>query len=439
MSGLLREQPELSRLLSQLCDDSIDDAGRERLEQILSASAEARRLYIAYIDLHEELRAPASGGPGMVEAAVPVAHRRGSPTRRRIPRVSLAIAALVAAAATVAIVLMVSERLSPPRFASFVGSEEAVFALDSIVNDATEPGTPLSAGRIALESGSVELAMQSGATVTLSGHCEFDLAGPNAGRLARGTLHAVVPPQAVGFTLDGPPGVRIVDLGTEFEVDVDETGAVTVEVLAGMVQLSPGPGRATQRLVIGDAVRVTERGLTPVGEASMPAPGIGSITGQIKVVAGPPSLMRGEFIDAEYVSLFAEARGVSAPSTAVSFAEPGRHRRFTNASVELPAQVVDSFLLHLDAPAGHESDLRGAITFDRPVVGVIARRTVLAATDALFGLPQTRYPTRERGERGMEAPDWLELSEDRRTLRFRLHSSTHLDQIRVLVSSDPPE
>src|SRR5437763_10193522 len=46
---------ELERLASALCDGDLSDADRDRLDQLLAADAECRRLYLELIDLHAAL------------------------------------------------------------------------------------------------------------------------------------------------------------------------------------------------------------------------------------------------------------------------------------------------------------------------------------------------------------------------------------------------
>jgi hypothetical protein len=75
----------------------------------------------------------------------------------------------------------------------------------------------------------------------------------------RGQLAAFVPPQAVGFTV-ATPLVGVVDLGTEFDLNVAPNGETEVYVRTGKVALqSParaGPSVQPRHLSAGSAVRV---------------------------------------------------------------------------------------------------------------------------------------------------------------------------------------
>ncbi len=74
----------------------------------------------------------------------------------------------------------------------------------------------------------------------------------------RGKLRATVPPQAVGFTI-GSPNLDVVDLGTEFGLQVEAEGKTEVHVFKGKVELhNPGADRqvaGSQQLSTGQSVR----------------------------------------------------------------------------------------------------------------------------------------------------------------------------------------
>jgi hypothetical protein len=66
----------------------------------------------------------------------------------------------------------------------------------------------------------------------------------NEARLLHGSLTARVPQRARGFTVYSPRG-KVVDLGTEFGLSVDESGGTAVRVFEGEVVASPGAGGAS--------------------------------------------------------------------------------------------------------------------------------------------------------------------------------------------------
>lgn len=116
-------------------------------------------------------------------------------------------------------------------------------------------GEPLLEGRkLNLKAGLVQLTFESGAKLLVQGPTEFLVQSDMRGLLDRGKITAVVPSRAHGFTVR-TPSAEIIDLGTEFALQVDTTGSAEVHVFDGEV--------VTQALdqdgiLVGDLVHVTE-------------------------------------------------------------------------------------------------------------------------------------------------------------------------------------
>jgi hypothetical protein len=96
----------------------------------------------------------------------------------------------------------------------------------------------LLAGELELLAGKAELRFDNGAVVQLSGPIALDLRRVDDVFLKKGTLTAKIPPQAIGFSVFTPTS-RIIDLGTEFKVDVAASGASDTSVLKGKVSVEP--------------------------------------------------------------------------------------------------------------------------------------------------------------------------------------------------------
>lgn len=105
---------------------------------------------------------------------------------------------------------------------------------------------------VRLFGGRIELTFDDGAKVTLDGPVEFRPMTSGRMQLRRGRLMAAVPQEAIGFTVSTPTS-QVVDLGTEFEVAVKETGASDVVVKKGEIEVMPavseGDTPRTWRLV----------------------------------------------------------------------------------------------------------------------------------------------------------------------------------------------
>ena len=93
--------------------------------------------------------------------------------------------------------------------------------------------------------GLAEIEFDCGARVILQGPAGLRLLSGRSARLLKGKLTARVPARARGFTVLTPHN-KVVDLGTEFGLSVDDDGAATVRVFTGEVvayPLRPGPRR----------------------------------------------------------------------------------------------------------------------------------------------------------------------------------------------------
>ena len=116
-------------------------------------------------------------------------------------------------------------------------------------------------------AGSVDVIFNSGVAVTLSAPAILEINSPMRGRLIRGRATVKVSPGAEGFTIN-TPRTSVIDLGTVFGVEVDDFGRTDIVVFKGMVDVafsqtmnnSANPSLGSQRLTMGEAVRVDERG-----------------------------------------------------------------------------------------------------------------------------------------------------------------------------------
>lgn len=97
-------------------------------------------------------------------------------------------------------------------------------------------GEALPPGRLTIERGLLQIEFLNGATVVLEGPAEFELISAIRGFCYYGKLTAEAPPQARGFTI-GTSRLDVVDLGTEFAVQVGRDGQGEVHVLDGKVSL----------------------------------------------------------------------------------------------------------------------------------------------------------------------------------------------------------
>jgi len=258
---------KLMRQVAAYCDGRLDTASLAAFEARLSEDTQAVDVLIDYMDLHAQLRWVESALHAQVDhppaSQAPATTAR--PTNRWRLGVSMfALAAAVLIAATAWFLFLPEPRTPnpepsptpPPSVATLTDSRGATFA------DTPGPmnlGASLPPGPIKLTSGTAQLMFASTATVDLQGPCEFEMTGPNRGRLTSGSLKASVPEAAKGFTIDLPDGSRLVDLGTAFGVRVNAAGDATVHVTEGRVAWStPGPNATSVFIDAGRIARLVD-------------------------------------------------------------------------------------------------------------------------------------------------------------------------------------
>ena len=100
-------------------------------------------------------------------------------------------------------------------------------------------GTLLHEGEeLRIRQGRVLATMVSGARVVVEGPAVLRLTGENSVRLESGKLGASVPPEATGFAVNTAAG-EVVDLGTEFTLDLSSPSTFNLYVFSGLVEVRP--------------------------------------------------------------------------------------------------------------------------------------------------------------------------------------------------------
>ncbi|MEN6307140.1 MAG: hypothetical protein ABFD91_05230 [Anaerohalosphaeraceae bacterium] len=93
--------------------------------------------------------------------------------------------------------------------------------------------------RISLLSGCAKIAFDYGSEIIIEGPAEFSLLSQENLYLYFGKILARIPTQAVGFVVD-TPSAGVVDLGTEFGVQVESSGSSSVHLFNGKASLLAG-------------------------------------------------------------------------------------------------------------------------------------------------------------------------------------------------------
>ena len=287
---------ELAELLASLIDESITDEQFAQLDRRLKENPQARRLYLDYLQIHDELPSLAAQmivedgwagsaptatrnvsdgdeGAGAFPGDAPAAGRLEAPAtsvgargRRTARRRLLAGAGVLALCVVGALVWfhVAPTRPKPPEFFATLTR-----ATDCVWDGPTrpEPGDRLAAGGLSLREGMAEIKLSNGVDILVEAPVTMELVDAASSVLNAGRIVARVPPTAVGFAVD-TPRARIVDRGTEFGVYVEPDRETIVQVFDGVVvvELSnpDAPGKRSRRLVAGETVRIDAFGVAEV-------------------------------------------------------------------------------------------------------------------------------------------------------------------------------
>lgn len=290
----------MHQLCSALVDQTISEGDLAALNAQLGSSAAAREVYLRYVSLNRMLEASVGRHQSMHEELVGrhldllshqhececdselVESRRSDETLResgsRRWRTLVAIAASVLLLTPLGVSL-VSQNQSEPstvrrKDVEVTGGARVPMARLSYVSPAAQwldsaheyerDRNVVAGSTLSLASGEVELTYGTGTKLLLIGPAEFDVSEVG-GTLHRGGLVASVTEDGHGFTIDTPNG-KVVDLGTEFGVAVDDFGVSEVSVFQGKVEAFPssaGSGGKKFELTKGHGLQWNQDDLVP--------------------------------------------------------------------------------------------------------------------------------------------------------------------------------
>ena len=281
-----------------------------KLNSLLSDSPAARDVFDAYLretsELKWQLDAVALAAFGEDGASSGT-----EPPRCRVPNgsrwfsaVTRAAAVLLVASVATATAIMTagivgSERKAPAPVVAAVESRHAAALVHSDTHrgvatltraadvvwsqgsNAVEELSRLAPGdTLRFDGGEIDIIFDSGVEVLVRGPADLEIKGIDRAFSRLGAIAARVGESGKGFTIETPTA-EVVDVGTEFGVDVESTGSTAVAVFRGRVDLSvaaaarddPGTFRP---LFQGEAVRVDADGalkpLVAISSDRFPSP-----------------------------------------------------------------------------------------------------------------------------------------------------------------------
>ncbi|MBA4107381.1 MAG: hypothetical protein C0485_16715 [Pirellula sp.] len=276
--------------IGNLCNGTIDEVEGRELDEMLASDAQARRVYTNYMWTHACLYA--EGGSLHTDDAATnhaelasqldlhAAESTAASRRRGRSWYGLAAAMIGVAAFSGWVTArwtdrQIAEQTPTAAEQLAVPEAEAVARITGTHNciwgDSHEPvgyGSSLFPGqRIELAEGLAEITFDDGATLLLEGPASFNVDSSNKVALLAGRLAAVVPQRAEGFHVH-TTSLDVFDVGTEFGLVAQESGAAEVHVFNGLVKADvlDNQGRATRRLELNaaEAARISPLSTTVV-------------------------------------------------------------------------------------------------------------------------------------------------------------------------------
>jgi hypothetical protein len=260
---------ELQRLLSALCDGELTAAQHVRLQGLLQADSECRRLYLEYMDLHARLLVhPRLRLPETVS-------RADEPVRNRRQQVKQAFRYALVAAATLAASLLVqaiwwrppgpegglpgppAPTSVEPQLPGYVATlTQAVDCVWESPRELWRAGSRLLPGELRLRQGIARIRFDSGPDLVVEGPTALRLDSGTAATVLQGKVVFRADETAALFDLSTPSST-LVHFGTEYAVVVGPEGE-EVHVFDGDVRRTPRAatgGVVPEHLTAGEARR----------------------------------------------------------------------------------------------------------------------------------------------------------------------------------------
>lgn len=282
----IQQRLELMRLLSALSDGELTDPEHQRLEELLISGAEARRLYLQYVDLHVRLMShPALGGDTVpprrakatadndtTGAALELPSSGASRSFGRLSRYGLIAAAAIAA------LLLLQFWLWQPRTASTLTSSvpaELVSAVEHVATIAqsldaeweAETQQQIAAARVPpgdlrLKKGVALVRFDGGADLVVQAPATLRIESMAAAAILLGKAVFRVDTAAAARFILTTPTATLIETGSECGLEINGDRE-EIHVFEGQVQRLPKGSAASaspQLLTKGEARRYVATG-----------------------------------------------------------------------------------------------------------------------------------------------------------------------------------
>jgi hypothetical protein len=249
-------------LFGQFLEGDLDASGTEELDRLLEADSELASRAVDLYAIHrglgllhqekdpalfakstmERLRADREAFVGAVRDRLGA----GRPRRFWLGYVWASVATLLLSLSFQLILVKKPEVTPAGPVATLLRADKVHWEADGTLAS----GQRLSPGPLRLSSGTALLLLDGGAMVAVEGPADFEILSRGRALLRQGHVLARCEGEAAGFSLSTPAG-EAVDLGTEFALSVEKSGATELHVQKGEVSWSPGSGSQGSQVVKG--------------------------------------------------------------------------------------------------------------------------------------------------------------------------------------------
>jgi ferric-dicitrate binding protein FerR (iron transport regulator) len=437
------------RLLECYFDGALAAEECAELERRLRNDADARRAYWEAAEFHGTLSAWGEHYAGREEA------KREEFPSSPPPAYRSRWGAVTLAAAIIVVGFFVA------RFDR--SASEPALAEVNFQRDASLPRT-LRAAEYAISGGVVRFETATGASVSVAGPARFRLVASDRIDLSSGQLTARMLRPEAQLTVR-VRDLEVTDLGTAFGIDANAGGRALVSVFDGSVAVKTSATTGELQLNRGESLVHNQSGAPGVTRTGYDAgafrelwpltAGIDEASNLVEFLPPGPLLrpLR-EYRANDRVFLFPELQDAEVgQALALDVSPEVRHWPESSTSPYPLArgERTHSYLLFFQpdraSPMTGFRHLKGEITFQRRVIGVICSDQGLDASDSVVGVPGVDYSTPGQ-RRGLEEADKqnpggvilrrdsISVGPDGRTVRFDFHVSNEREQMRVLISPE---
>ena len=230
------KEEEFNDILNKYCDGTATDAEFQKLESAIKEDEALRRQYLSFMNLDSALRSEAE----KADLAEPVQVKQLNPIFKVLVGLAAAIVILLGLNLTY---LFKNNRAIDGDYAEGEPVQKGVAIVTKSINisganQILENGTAVEQGELRFASGIIQLEMFSGVTLLIEGPARLNIHDVMNLSCYEGQIRARVSEQAQGFSIK-TGDAKLVDLGTEFGITVNNEGKTDVFVYEGEVDFYP--------------------------------------------------------------------------------------------------------------------------------------------------------------------------------------------------------